>query len=427
MVDGQMVNLEMEKSEQLARFQKKWRRAGIFKQLYFRISHTGMDLLWFQYQLACADRTSGNTNVCSRAWTAQYGLPCKHVFLKLLTGVSPVDYRGKLVGASVGDGPAVPGVPLTLVLDDLDSKYRLNLDGSSPIPEEQLRVLRIQDPAGLPSRQRQRAVPDAVTQADKEQAIAQGLELDDLMDAALYPDAIGTGPRNQHPQPATHARREDNRRVPSHDEEGIALLRQTEASRSGRRGGASESRAQQPKKGSKAYLERQFKDLQSQLVSEQVPMPLSSQHWRNNPNKADLDEYIKDLHAHLRVHRAGGFAAARPLAMPTSSQQFMFSQQFTPSQQCTPAQQFVLTQQPIPLQFANQHVVHQRPMQQELTYTRTAFEPAQHHSFLSSHSLPPPSSQMQGYQAGWEASSMRPPGFNQTQSGSSFHGHQGPQ
>jgi hypothetical protein len=68
----------------------KYRTDGLLQDLIFRVSPKALALIWIQYRLAFEDwlkEPLGNPFVdCKKAFTTQYGLPCKHFIRNLLRG-----------------------------------------------------------------------------------------------------------------------------------------------------------------------------------------------------------------------------------------------------------------------------------------------------------------------------------------------------
>jgi hypothetical protein len=111
----------------------KYRTDGLLQELIFRVSPKALALIWIQYRLAFEDwlkQPLGNPFAgCKRAFTAQYGLPCKHFIRNLLRGAEDGD--DQVGGESTGRGAKA------LILHDVDRHWWLYPDGGDGFTEEQ--------------------------------------------------------------------------------------------------------------------------------------------------------------------------------------------------------------------------------------------------------------------------------------------------
>jgi hypothetical protein len=114
-------------AKERTQFAPKYRLIGrLFQDLLSKVSFKALELIWKQYRLAhvdwIANRKTGDAfATCTKAFTTQWGLPCKHFIRWLLQG-----------GEEQGSNPKA----LSLV-DDIDKHWWLNRDGSDGLTAAQ--------------------------------------------------------------------------------------------------------------------------------------------------------------------------------------------------------------------------------------------------------------------------------------------------
>jgi len=108
-------------------FASKNRLIGrLLQDLLSKVSFKALELIWKQYRLALADwianrKTGDAFATCTKAFTTQWGLPCKHFIRWLLQG-----------------GEEQGSIPKALSLaDDIDKHWWLSRDGSDGLSATQ--------------------------------------------------------------------------------------------------------------------------------------------------------------------------------------------------------------------------------------------------------------------------------------------------
>jgi hypothetical protein len=116
--------------ERFSSFSEKHRKVGVLREIEHKVGRKALAQVWFQYRLghqAWKNNTQGIAFAeCLGAFTAQWGLPCKHVFYHLLQG---------------GNGKNEPqpfcDYPQALPFDTIHKHWWLCDDGGDGLTEEE--------------------------------------------------------------------------------------------------------------------------------------------------------------------------------------------------------------------------------------------------------------------------------------------------